>query len=146
MGTEAGPHLRSPQCFGVARESSLGLGPRSAAIGAPDIRQIQSLNQQVDPHSPGVPLGRLFRLIASESARAVPGTPFQQGTFSPMMICASNIANVSLGLAPLLVRLEIREWLSAAPYDRDGAMGNEALPDGLIVSAAFGWVSPVTRS
>jgi hypothetical protein len=55
-------------------------------------------------------------LIASESARDVPGMPFQQGTFSPVMIWAPYIANVTLGLPPLLVRLKIPEWFSAAPY------------------------------
>jgi hypothetical protein len=49
--------------------------------------------------------------------RDVPGA--QPFAGRPALVWASNVANVTLGLAPLHVRLKVREWLSAAPYDRD---------------------------
>jgi hypothetical protein len=39
--------------------------------------------------------------------------------YPPATVLSSNIANTTLGLAPLPVRIKIREWLSTSPYDRD---------------------------
>lgn len=50
--------------------------------------------------------------------RDVPGTPVDPTRHPPTLVWASNVANVTLGLAPLMVRLKVREWIKTAAFDR----------------------------
>lgn len=52
--------------------------------------------------------------------RGVAGAPPELAIAAQTSIVwASNVANITLGLAPLLVRLTIRRWLMTIPFDRN---------------------------
>ena len=51
--------------------------------------------------------------------RFVPNCPIVIGNYNCTKVWCSNIANVTLGLVPLPIRLKIRNWLSTTPYPRD---------------------------
>jgi hypothetical protein len=61
-------------------------------------------------------LGTRDHLIPAR--RHVSNRPQRGQIHNPPIVWSSNIANVTLGLAPLAVRLKIRSWLMTAPYDR----------------------------
>jgi hypothetical protein len=42
----------------------------------------------------------------------------QTQNYTSSLVWCSNVVNVTLGMAPLLVRLKIRQWLMTTPYDR----------------------------
>jgi len=49
--------------------------------------------------------------------RDIPGQAIVAKGSHPI-VWASNVANVTFGLAPLLIRLKIRQWLATAGFDR----------------------------
>ena len=52
--------------------------------------------------------------------RGVVGAPDGLSTAAQTsLVWSSNVANITLGLAPLLVRLTIRRWLQTMPFDRN---------------------------
>lgn len=51
--------------------------------------------------------------------RSIVSSSVDISKYPPATVLTSNIANVTLGLSPLPVRLKIREWLSTRPYDRN---------------------------
>ena len=51
--------------------------------------------------------------------RHVAGCPIDVSQHATTVIYTANIANVTLGLAPLAVRLKVRQWLTTAPYSRE---------------------------
>lgn len=50
--------------------------------------------------------------------RHVPGCG-QISQYPTTLVWSSNVVNATLGLAPLLVRIKIRQWLMTIPFDRD---------------------------
>ncbi len=51
--------------------------------------------------------------------RNIPGSPLNPGIHPSTLVWTANIVNTTLGLAPLLVRLKIRQWLMTSPFDRE---------------------------
>ena len=51
--------------------------------------------------------------------RNVPGCPVVVGDHRTSLVWSSNVANVTLGLSPLPVRLTIRRWMLTVPVDRN---------------------------
>lgn len=51
--------------------------------------------------------------------RQVPGMPAVGPQHATAQVLSANVVNVTLGLAPLLVRLKIRSWLRTVPFDPD---------------------------
>lgn len=51
--------------------------------------------------------------------RNIPGRPTVFMHHEPSIVWSSNVANVTLGLTPLPVRIRIRQWLMTTAIDRD---------------------------
>lgn len=51
--------------------------------------------------------------------RDVIGCPFEVSKYPTTLSWSSNVANITLGLAPLLVRLKIRQWMMTIPFSRE---------------------------